>query len=152
MSEAGEFIRRDVLFSIRPEYAEQIVDGAKTVELRRRFTSKVSAGSMALIYCTSPTQAIIGAAAIMGVECLPIRKIWTKHGSAAKIKRTKFDDYFDGCVEGFAILLGSPIRFENKVPASKLKKKFGFVPPQSFIYLPEKYYSLLEHGQLQLTN
>ena len=34
---------RDVLFSIRPAHAEKILDGSKTVELRRRFASDVTA-------------------------------------------------------------------------------------------------------------
>jgi predicted transcriptional regulator len=152
MSEVGEFRRRDVLFSVRPEYAEQIVEGQKTVELRRRFTNKVAAGSLALIYCTSPTKAIIGVAVILGVECLPIRRIWAKHGPAAKIDRLAFDNYFCGCKEGFAILLGRPRRFEKQLRASRLHQRFGFVAPQSFIYLPKRYYSLLEHDQLQASH
>src|SRR5690242_2910544 len=36
--------RRDVVFSIKPDYCEKIVTGAKTVELRRRFPMSVPAG------------------------------------------------------------------------------------------------------------
>jgi predicted transcriptional regulator len=152
MSEGNNIERKDVLFSIRPNFAEKIINGSKTVELRRRFTHKVKAGAIALIYCTSPTKAIVGAAVIVGIECLPIKTIWDRHGAAAEIRRTDFNDYFFGCKEGFAILLRKPVRFEKQVKASNLKKRFGFVAPQSFIYLPKKYYALLEHGQLQTSH
>ena len=44
---------RDVIFSIRPVHAQKILDGSKTVELRRRFTGGVRPGTLALIYSTS---------------------------------------------------------------------------------------------------
>ena len=40
---------RDVLLSIRPVHAEKILTGDKTVELRRRFASAVTPGTLALI-------------------------------------------------------------------------------------------------------
>jgi hypothetical protein len=55
---------RDVIFSIRPPHAEKILDGTKTVELRRRFTGDVRLGTLALIYTTSPTSALTGFARI----------------------------------------------------------------------------------------
>ena len=60
---------RDVLFSIRPAHAEKILTGNKTVELRRRFASAVTPGTLALIYSTSPTSALTGSAKIKAVQC-----------------------------------------------------------------------------------
>lgn len=144
--------RRDFLLSIRPNYAELIVDGQKTVELRRRFPKSVEQGAVALIYCTSPKKAIIGTADIAAVECLPLSKIWSRYGLDARIERKDFDSYFEGCEAGYAILLRNAKRFEKQVGASKLRKQFGFVAPQSFVYLPDKYYSLLGNDQLQASH
>ena len=144
--------KRDFLFSIRPEYAHLIVEGEKTVELRRRFTLNATAGALALIYCTSPTQAIIGFARIKKVELLPVDTLWSKHGKRARINEADFDSYFLGRDDGYAILFDKAVRFEKQIAASKLRKKFGFVAPQSFVYLTPEYYSLLEHDQLQTTH
>jgi predicted transcriptional regulator len=112
--EAASSERRDFLFSIKPGYAELIVEGEKTVELRRRFTKNVAAGSIVLIYCTSPTQAIIGFARIKKVELLPLDTLWSKHGSRAKIDEEDFDSYFLGCDEGYAILFDKAVRLKSR--------------------------------------
>jgi hypothetical protein len=44
-----DFANQDVLFSIKPNYADKILDGRKTVELRRRFTNSEVIGSLAFI-------------------------------------------------------------------------------------------------------
>jgi predicted transcriptional regulator len=141
--------KKNFLLSIRPVFAELIVDGEKTVELRRRFTTSVDPNALALIYCTSPTQAIIGVAHIQAVERLPINKLWSKHSRSAKVNRDQFDEYFSGLKHGYAIILTDALRFEKKVAASKLRKLFGFVAPQSFAYLSSEYYALLENDRLQ---
>ena len=74
---------RDVIFSIRPIHAEKILDGSKTVELRRRFTGGVRPGTLALIYSTSPTSALTGSARIQDVQRLAVPDLWKRHRSAA---------------------------------------------------------------------
>jgi hypothetical protein len=66
---------KDVLFSIRPLHAEKILMGTKTVEVRRRFSHCLPPGVRALIYSTSPIQALIGAAEIRTVQWLPLKDI-----------------------------------------------------------------------------
>jgi predicted transcriptional regulator len=50
---------RDLLVSVRPKYASQILSGKKTVELRRKFPETIAAGTLALIYSSSPVRAIV---------------------------------------------------------------------------------------------
>lgn len=140
----SESPRRDFLVSIRPSYVEKIIDGSKTVELRRRFPS-AAAGSIALIYSSSPVQAIVGYAVIREVQRRPLRDIWSRYGQAACITRDAFHEYFDGLEEGYAIIIDRAKRFSREVTAADLRERFGFVPPQSFRYLGEEYYSLIEN-------
>lgn len=149
---AAETIRRDFLVSIRPAYARKIIEGKKTVELRRRFVQEVDPGAIILIYSTSPIQAIVGYAIIKDVHRLPIRKMWETFGAAACIDRSDFREYFSGLDEGYAILLKDVRRFREHLPVAILKHRFGFVPPQSFRYLSEEYYSLLDDDQFQAPN
>ena len=141
----SEIGRKDFLMSIQPIHAEKIVDGDKTVELRRRFVHHVEPGALLLIYSSSPIRAIIGYVAIAGVRRLPVKKIWSEYGKAACVCRGDFDEYFAGAEHGYAILLGEVKRFTPTVAAAELRKRFSFVPPQSFRYLPREYYSLLDY-------
>jgi hypothetical protein len=43
-------IKNDILISIQPEYANQIMDGCKTVELRRRFVETIDRDTRLFIY------------------------------------------------------------------------------------------------------
>jgi predicted transcriptional regulator len=126
---AGDIGKRDFLVSIRPTHVENIVGGRKTVELRRRFAENVKSGAILLIYSTSPTQAIIGSASILGVYRLRLDKLWEQHGEAACIDRLTFDEYFKGLAEGYAILLGDVSPFARQVDAADLRVRFGFVCP-----------------------
>jgi predicted transcriptional regulator len=141
--------KRDILFSIRPFYAEKILEGQKTVELRRKFPEFGTVGSTALIYSTSPVSAIVGSAKINNVFKLSLSKLWKAHGADACIVKSDFDAYFAGQNYGFAIILGSARQLKNQLPASALENEFGIVPPQSYRYLDEERVALLNDGRLQ---
>jgi predicted transcriptional regulator len=140
--------RRDFLVSIRPGHVENITKGRKTVELRRRF-SEAAEGATILIYSTSPTRAIVGSAKIAGVRRLSLKSLWEQYGKAACVDRPTFDEYFQGMKEGYAIILANVRVFARAVAASLLKEKFGFVAPQSFMYLRPEYYPLLKHEHVE---
>jgi predicted transcriptional regulator len=106
--------RRDVLVSIRPHYASKILDGEKTVELRRKFPQ---VGAMGVT------------ARIKHVLKLPVSKIWTEHGPAACI--CEFDAYLSGLRDGFAIVFESVQPLKTLFRAADLEAQFGIVPPQS---------------------
>jgi predicted transcriptional regulator len=152
MDFATDALPRDFLFSIRPGYVKKIIDGTKTVELRRRFVTNPKPGSIAFIYSTSPVQAIVASADIMQVSRLPLEVIWQDYGPAAGVRRQDFDKYFAGLVEGYAIRLTNVRRLDPALSASALRDRFGFVPPQSFRYVPEEYYTLLDHDRVQATH
>jgi predicted transcriptional regulator len=143
--------RRDILVSIRPTYANKILSGQKTVELRRKFPHLSAIGVTALIYSTSPVQAIVGYARIKDVLHLPIPQIWREHGDAAGIAKRDFDAYFEGVDYGFAILLEDARTLKHQLRAVELQNELGFVPPQSFRYVDEGYTSLLSDERLQTT-
>lgn len=126
---------RDVIFSIRPAHAEKILDGSKTVELRRRFTSEVRPGTLALIYSTSPTSALTGSARIQEVQRLAVTDLWKKHRSGARLQKKEFEDYFSGLDSGYAIVLTSAKPLPRPVSLRELRERFGFEPPQSYQYV-----------------
>jgi predicted transcriptional regulator len=140
---------RDILVSAQPKFASKIIEGAKTVELRRKFPETTATGAFALIYCSSPVRAAVGYARIHGVFRLPIFRLWREHGGAACVSRKEFDDYFRGQKYGFAILLEKIKLLNPQVAAAVLEQEFGIVPPQSYRYLHKDCISLLSDGRVQ---
>lgn len=143
--------KRKVLVSIRPEYASKIMDGEKTVELRRRFPEATAVGATILIYSSSPVQAIVGFATIKDVLRLPVKTIWRDHGAAACIGKADFDAYFSGLTEGYAIILKDVKSLSNQLKATDLQEEFGFVAPQSFRYVDSEYDALLKNERQETT-
>lgn len=141
-----DFASQDVLFSIKPTYADKILDGRKTVELRRKFTAAEVVGALAFIYSTSPVRELVGYARISGVRRLCVRDIWRDYRDAAGIEKADFDAYFDGRSDGWVIELEEPVRLPDGVPITDLRQRFGFVPPQSYRYVPREYHDLIRSG------
>jgi predicted transcriptional regulator len=142
-------IKRDVLVSIRPHYASKIIDGEKTVELRRKFPEIGTTGVTVLIYSSSPVRAIVGYARIKHVLKLPVSKIWKEHGAAACISKGEFDTYFSGLREGFVIIFEGVQPLKEQFKAVDLQTQFGIVPPQSYRYVSDDCVALLSDEQFQ---
>jgi predicted transcriptional regulator/DNA-binding XRE family transcriptional regulator len=129
---------KEFILSIKPQYSDAIIAGKKTVELRRRFPVNVPTGSRAYIYSTSPIRAIVGSFKIIEVLKLPTKKLWSQFSKTASICKSDFESYFGDLEEGFAIKLGSVKTFGRPVNLTELRKRFGFEPPQSFLYATPK--------------
>lgn len=126
--------RRDVILSIKPAYSNKILEGAKTVELRRRFPLSGGRRAIAYIYSTSPVRALVGSAEITDVERLSLVDLWKRHGESAVIQKSDFDRYFRGLDEGFALKIANARPFSRPLNLVELKKQFDFHAPQSFLY------------------
>jgi predicted transcriptional regulator len=137
--------RRDVVFSIKPEYCDAIIDGRKTVELRRRFPATAPVGTTAFIYATSPTRALLGMAEIGEVHCRAPQAIWDSFADRACITREDFDRYFDGAENGVAIELKRARRLRRPLDLSELRERFNFEPPQSYLYATPKMREALHY-------
>lgn len=139
-----------IIMSIRPGHAFDIISGRKTVELRRRFPETVPTGSLMLIYASSPEQRLIGAVVIEGVKRMTPRELWRSFRDRACVERSLFEDYFSGAREGFGVLLGACVRFEDPIPVSELKERFRFFPPQSYRYIRGPLTGLLNDERIQV--
>jgi len=144
--------RRDVLVSVRPIYAAKILEGQKTVELRRKFPVVGATGALAVIYSSRPVSAVIGYARIKHVLKLPVSCIWKDYGVAACISKDEFEAYFTGLKCGFVILFEGVKRLKRQLNAVELEDRFGIVPPQSYRYLSGECLALLSDEQFQTSH
>ena len=102
--------------------------------MRRRFPTSAPKGTVAYIYSTSPIRAMVGSTQIKNVVKLPVEQIWNQFHKKAQIKKGDFDQYFEGTEFGFALLFEETRTFASPLPLSLVRERFGFEPPQSFLY------------------
>ncbi len=115
-----------VLMSIRPAYADAILDGTKTVELRRRRPS-FAEGTRVLIYSSTPHRHVRGSFEAGAVLAAAPDQLWLQVGDRAGVDRDTFDAYFNGC----AVAYGIEVRNPRRLPPRRLRIR----PPQSYLFL-----------------
>jgi len=126
----------DVVISIKPRYADLILSGRKTVELRKA-SARLPAGTRAVIYASSPTRALVGQAVIGQRHQLPLPELWARFGQQAAVGVDEFQRYYAGDTEGVAFGLEAVRRHDEAIPLDELRRLGqGFRPPQSYMRLP----------------
>lgn len=119
----------DALISIHGVHAHGILQGSKTVELRRRFP-RTQPGSRLWIYETLPTAAVTGHVEVVRLERDVPEVLWARHERRLGISRAVFEAYLSDCTYAYAIMLSAPQRVVP-IPAASLKSiRPGFHPPQ----------------------
>lgn len=123
--------QRIALLSVHPRHAEAILDGRKTVELRRSFP--ITDVTHIVLYATSPVQRIVGWFSVAGVRSASPKEIWDHDGASAAVPQEEFRRYFEGTDQAIAILVGISHRLIEPIALEKLPSHSR--PPQSFRYL-----------------
>ena len=120
--------------SIRPNYAQAILAGTKTIELRRRVPDLFS-GMRLWIYETLPTGAVVGFARVQSVAKARPTTIWRKHRDAVGIDYASFTAYFDGAPEAVAIGLATASRVAPITLDQLRQVRDSFHPPRVLMRL-----------------
>ena len=129
---------RMVVLSLKPRFAEAILTGVKTVELRRT-EPRIVVPTRALLYATSPVRALLGTCIITSVQPSNLKVLWRVHGSESGLLHHEFLDYFEGVDVGTALTLTQPRAFSRPIALQDLRARpRGFRPPQSFAYVDTK--------------
>ncbi len=129
---------RMVVLSLRPRFAEAILAGVKTVELRRT-VPKIVIPTRALLYAASPVRALLGTCVITSVRSADLAALWHEHGPRSELSFHEFQQYFKGVNTGTALTLSEPQALSRPIPLQDLRAKpRNFRPPQSFAYVDTK--------------
>ena len=123
-----------VLLSIKPEYAEKILDGTKKYEFRRAVFKNPDIKKV-VIYASSPVQKVIGEFEIESILNHDLETLWEKTKRFAGISKEFFMSYFHSKDTGYAIKIKKTKKYE---PWLSLEDDFNAKPPQSFIYLNQE--------------
>lgn len=124
-----------ILLSVKPKFANLIVEGSKLVELRRTIPAQV-VGTIA-IYSSSPVQAIVALADVKEtIEASP-SKLWAiAKDNGGGLTKSELIAYFESKKTGFALMLENVRVYGKPVNPAKVFKLFS--APQSFRYLTSK--------------
>jgi predicted transcriptional regulator len=120
-----------VLLSIKPEFANEILNGSKKYEFRRMIFKNPDITEV-LIYSSSPVQKVVGEFKIDFIINKDLKELWADTKEHAGITEEYFFEYFEGKSKGYAIKVQDVIEYKKPL---KLKEKFGLNPPQSFAYV-----------------
>ncbi len=136
-----------ILLAIKPAYAEAILDGSKTIELRRRMAC-ARKNLTCVLYSTAPVKSVVGSFKFERVVEEPISILWKEISAFARIEPSSFYAYFAGQKTGIGIYIKEVRRFRKAVCLNTVREIWpSFSAPQSYIWLPwGKYQDILKHG------
>lgn len=124
-----------ILMSVKPHFAQFILDGTKTVELRR-VAPQAMPGTIVALYSSSPERAIVGTFVLGDIETASVSALWKSAGKKAGLTRRAFREYFMGAVKAHALSVRQPSRLPKPIGLRHIRFAFpGFRPPQNFRYL-----------------
>lgn len=125
---------RALVLSLKPRFAEAILAGTKTVEVRR-VRPRITVQTLALMYASGNARALVGTCMVRSVTRYPADELWHLHGADTALSRTEFDAYLQGRDSGVALLLESAEPLAAPISLHTLRRAHGFRPPQSFAYV-----------------
>lgn len=121
-----------ILLSINPEHVENIMNGIKKYEFRKkackRHVDKI------LIYSTTPVMKIVGEAEVEDVLIDEPERLWKKTQRNSGIDKAFFDKYYVNRQQAVAYKLKNVKKYEEP---RKLKDYGINNAPQSFQYIEE---------------
>lgn len=125
---------RVVLLSVRPRFAQGLLSGSKTAEVRRRFPD-VPEGTTVVIYSTSPEKAVLGTMRAKRLVRSNAQDIWRDYADVIGIEHSELTEYLAGARECSVLELDTPDRWSQPVGLAELRRLLHVEPAQSFRYL-----------------
>lgn len=124
-----------LFLSIHPQYVQAIVDGRKTVELRKRKPS-AAIGSSVVIYATMPRCEVVAVATLGRIELTTPSQLWKRIGSLTAVSKIQFDDYYRSSSVAVGLHLEDVRVLTETLSLSAMRRLWRqFQPPQQFRYL-----------------
>jgi predicted transcriptional regulator len=133
----------DLLISVHKRFADDLLNGRKTVELRRR-PIRAGKGSRIWIYCTVPLGVVSGVGIVASIVAGSTDWVWRHYGKAAAVSKTEFYEYFRDRDEAHAIVFSEVSRLKRPPTLAQLRTKARLHPPQFYSRLNESQVRFLE--------
>lgn len=126
------------MISIKPVYANQILAGTKTIELRKSAMG-LSPQDVVLVYSSAPEQHLSFWFRVRKVETLEVAEMWKRCADRLGIDLEEYKSYFAGASTATALYVGEIHKLAPVSLAEIQREVDGFVPPQGMIWLREEF-------------
>ena len=135
-SVGGYSLNNSLLMSVRTRFAQKIMAGEKTVEVRRKF-SKNWIGCRVVVYGSGKNGALVGEATIKSVVQDHPKNIWLQFGQRIACSVTEYDQYSSSADQVYAIELGDVLPYRFPIMLQQISQILHqpLRPPQSYFRL-----------------
>ena len=139
-------LTRLMLLSIKPRHVDNILNGSKTVELRR-VRPQIGNGQPVAVYATLPVAAVVATCRVRKIDVATPRAIKARHLDDAAVSTDEFDSYFAGSHQAVAIHLDTITVLENPVTLGEIRsRRSAYNPPQTWHFFDRaQLHELLGH-------
>ena len=141
----GYSLMDQAILSLKPQYAELILSGEKTVELRNRVV-RMEPGTVIWIYATKPVGGIVALVELDSVVHDAPADIWIRYEREMCIDKAHFDSYINNRESVSALILSSVRKLKHSVTLDWIRRSIGnFQPPQFYsrLSLDGRLFSML---------
>lgn len=121
------------LLSIKPEFVEEIIEGRKKFEYRKRVFKRTDVSAI-VVYATKPYGKVVGEFEVGTILEERIDKLWTDTKLMSGITEEFFYDYFKDRDSGYAIQIKEFKEYKEHLDLSEFDENIK-VAPQSFCYV-----------------
>lgn len=147
-------MKRILLISIKPIYAFRILDGSKTMELRKCMP-KVEKDNLVIIYASAPIKAVVGYGKVGDIIKDNPENVWTNYKDSIGINKQTFNDYYKNKSTAVGIVLRDIFKLEPEIKLDSIRSEIpNFFPPQSFKYLNQhstlKKFKKIENSSIRI--
>jgi predicted transcriptional regulator len=122
--------------SLKPRFAEMILSGEKTVEIRR-VPPTILPGAQVILYASAPSMQVVGSGRVGALDSASPTALWERYRDGCGLSRSEFRSYLTGVRRAAAITLNDVNRLPQTIPLAELSRLLwtDFRPPQSWRYL-----------------
>lgn len=121
-----------LLLSLRPKFADAIMEGHKTIELRRT-RPRIASGSLVILYASAPRMAVVALARVSSIIEDEPANLWRDHEGEFGLGEEAFHAYFQGASTAYGLRIQDVTEL-TPLPLAELRA-LGVEPPQSWRYL-----------------
>ena len=118
-SSHGYSMNPAILLSVKAKHVERILSGVKTVEIRRRFSTKWT-GQCVSLYASHPVQGLVGEAIIKDVVYNSQEEIWSRFETEIGCTREEFDKCVGTSKCVYAVVLSGIHPYLGEMPLTQL--------------------------------
>lgn len=127
-----------LLISIKTKYANQIFNGTKKYEFRRKSIGEKNINKKIFVYSSEEEKAIVGYIKVEKILEGDLNYILYKTNY---LNNQDIIDYFKDCEKCYALKISEAVKFKEPLYLSDIKdKEKKFVVPQFYRYIKENEY------------